>query len=243
VLSAVDAHTAHHLYEECLKGELLRGRTVILVSHHVQLCVPGSSYVVALDNGRVTYAGDSQTFRSSGAMDSLVQSDNPEAKELKTASAEMKDIELEKGLGSKEEESEASSTIATTEEDTKPVEKKKAPRKLIEEEKRAVGRISRDIWEAYILACGSGWYWLLFVVAMVLATASPVLENGWLKCVLHSVRREYSEYSLPLEYGLDLWKSTRQSTDLCFILACMPRSVHECTALFYVILTFACRSL
>ena len=48
----VDAHTAHHLYFECLKGDLMRGRTVILVSHHVQLCAPGASYIVALDNGR-----------------------------------------------------------------------------------------------------------------------------------------------------------------------------------------------
>lgn len=44
--SAVDAHTAKHIFEECLKGPLLAGRTIILVSHHVQLCLPGASYVV-----------------------------------------------------------------------------------------------------------------------------------------------------------------------------------------------------
>lgn len=47
VLSAVDAETAHHIFENALKGPLLRGRTVVLVSHHVQLCVPGSDYIVS----------------------------------------------------------------------------------------------------------------------------------------------------------------------------------------------------
>lgn len=46
VLSAVDAHTARHIYDQCLKGPLLVGRTIILVSHHVHLCLPGASYVV-----------------------------------------------------------------------------------------------------------------------------------------------------------------------------------------------------
>ncbi|KAG8871479.1 hypothetical protein FRB98_000747, partial [Tulasnella sp. 332] len=45
VLSAVDAETAQHIYEHALQGPLLEGRTVILVSHHVQLCVPGASYI------------------------------------------------------------------------------------------------------------------------------------------------------------------------------------------------------
>ena len=42
----VDAHTAHHLFERCIKGDLMRGRTVVLVSHHVQLCAPDAKYIV-----------------------------------------------------------------------------------------------------------------------------------------------------------------------------------------------------
>ena len=47
VLSAVDAHTAHHLYQNALRGPLVKGRTVILVSHHVQLVTPGAGYIVS----------------------------------------------------------------------------------------------------------------------------------------------------------------------------------------------------
>ena len=45
VLSAVDAHTAHHLYHSCLKGPLMKDRTVVLVSHHVALTAPGAAYI------------------------------------------------------------------------------------------------------------------------------------------------------------------------------------------------------
>ena len=34
---------------------LMRGRTVLLVSHHVQLCDLGASYIVALGNGHLQF--------------------------------------------------------------------------------------------------------------------------------------------------------------------------------------------
>lgn len=60
---------------------------------------------------------------------------------------------------------------------------KKAPRKLVEEEKRAVGRISRDVWSTYIHACGRWPFWVAFLLILLLAALSPVLENGWLRQV------------------------------------------------------------
>ncbi|KAI0062503.1 ATP-binding cassette transporter [Artomyces pyxidatus] len=176
VLSAVDAHTAHHLYYECLKGDLMRGRTVVLVSHHVQLCTPGASYIVALDNGRVLYRGDRDTFKASGVLSTLVQSGATDPTDT---------VATEEGATLTESEHVASSSepvydtsLAAVETDVK-VEKK-APRKLIEDEARAVGRISLDVWVTYIRACGGNWYWLLFGVVMVLAAVGPVAEKGWL---------------------------------------------------------------
>lgn len=167
----VDAHTAHHLYHECLKGELMHERTVILVSHHVQLCVPGASYIVALDNGRVQFEGNRDSFQSSTVLRTLVHSTEPaDGKDQVTEDLEEK-VEADQA-------SESSSTIAS------PAEvkvEKKPPRKLAEEEKRAVGRIGRDIWATYIWACGHEWYWATFIAILVAASISPVLENGWLK--------------------------------------------------------------
>ncbi|KAJ3515541.1 hypothetical protein NLJ89_g1687 [Agrocybe chaxingu] len=181
VLSAVDAHTAHHLYHECLKGELMEGRTVILVSHHVQLCAPGASYIVALDNGRVQFEGPKDEFYSSGAIKALVQSTSTAAQEDDKEEKEALE-EAEKRILATEAESgsEASSTVATSTPASVKLDRKPA-RKLVEEEKRAVGRISRDIWETYVWACGNGWYWMIFIFILIVASASPVIENGWLR--------------------------------------------------------------
>lgn len=157
----------------------MQGRTIILVSHHVQLCVPGASYVVALDNGRVQYQGFREEFVSSGAINALVQStnqdksgDKPEAELVETVEEK---IALQAETDESDPHSESSSTVAAT-----PKSEKK-PRKLVEEEARAVGRISREIWETYIRACGNGWYWAVFSMVLVIASLSPVVENGWLR--------------------------------------------------------------
>ncbi|KAI0683866.1 ATP-binding cassette transporter [Cytidiella melzeri] len=184
VLSAVDAHTAHHLYYECLKGDLMNGRTVILVSHHVQLCAPGASYIVALDNGRLQFQGSQAEFVASKVIQSLSQSGATDAadvtEEIKVPDVE--DLSPEPAVDAAGDKSETNSTAAPTAVDieVKP-EQKKPPRKLVEEEKRAVGRISKDIWATYLKACGGPLYWLTFAVSLVLAAAGPVLQNGWLK--------------------------------------------------------------
>jgi hypothetical protein len=181
-MGIVDAHTANHLYHECLKGDLMRERTVILVSHHVQLCVPGASYVVALDNGRVLFSGDRDAFLDSGVMSGLAQSQSTDKDNEKDDTVVIEDVAVKMETSRSDVSgSEASSTVAS-----ETTQRKKSPRKLIEEETRAVGRIRRDIWETYIWACGDGRYWVPFIALLVLAALCPVAENGWLKYVASS---------------------------------------------------------
>ncbi|KDR71589.1 hypothetical protein GALMADRAFT_792794 [Galerina marginata CBS 339.88] len=190
VLSAVDAQTANHIYHECLKGELMRGRSIILVSHHVHLCASGADYVVALENGRVNFAGSPDLFLASEFGNTLISSSPnfttaPEANNQRMlADAVEQILNEEKDSGSQLSDH----TVATTptEEDDIP---KKAPRRLIEEEKRAVGSIGRQVWFSYLKACGTNWYWTILFFFMVTAAVFPVLENAWLK---HWAGREVS---------------------------------------------------
>lgn len=50
-LSAVDAPTAKHLFENAICGPLMAGRTRILVTHAVALCLPMADLVVAMNHG------------------------------------------------------------------------------------------------------------------------------------------------------------------------------------------------
>lgn len=178
VLSAVDAHTADHLFNNCLRGELMEGRTVLLVSHHVQLCAPGASYIVALDNGRIQFQGDRQEFYASGVIDGLVQPGavpGQEEDEAKIAGAKGS-VEAIAAAPSEASSTAASSAILI---DSKSGQKK-TPRKLVEEEKRAVGRINKDVWLTYIRAAGGPWYWVILSTSLVLATLGPIVEKGWI---------------------------------------------------------------
>lgn len=59
VLSAVDSNTAAHLVQHCLNG-LLRGRTVVLVTHFVKMCTRGiedCELVVRMEDGGIKQQG------------------------------------------------------------------------------------------------------------------------------------------------------------------------------------------
>lgn len=56
VLSAVDAHVGRLIVDKALSGELARGRTRILATHHAELVLPHASYLVRLHSGEVESA-------------------------------------------------------------------------------------------------------------------------------------------------------------------------------------------
>ncbi|KAI0711031.1 P-loop containing nucleoside triphosphate hydrolase protein [Cerioporus squamosus] len=58
VFAALDVHTARWIVEKCLKGDLVRGRTVILVTHNIAVVEGVASYLVSLAlNGRIANRG------------------------------------------------------------------------------------------------------------------------------------------------------------------------------------------
>ncbi|KAJ1746171.1 hypothetical protein LPJ69_006571, partial [Coemansia sp. RSA 1752] len=58
-LSAVDAHTGRHILHKCLlnNNALMSGRTCVLVTHHMALCLPHADYVVTMQNGQIDFQG------------------------------------------------------------------------------------------------------------------------------------------------------------------------------------------
>ncbi|KAJ2808062.1 hypothetical protein H4R20_001018 [Coemansia guatemalensis] len=66
-LSAVDAQTGRHILHSCLrsKDEIMRGRTCLLVTHHMAMCLQHSEYVVLMEGGRIIFQGTPDEARSS----------------------------------------------------------------------------------------------------------------------------------------------------------------------------------
>ena len=73
-------HTAQSLVA-ALSGPLCKGRTIILVTHHISLCLPISSFLVELFQGSVRRFGSIEQLRKSGYLKEVIEREDlvPEA--------------------------------------------------------------------------------------------------------------------------------------------------------------------
>lgn len=76
IFSAVDVHTARHLYEYALTGKLADGRTRILATHHIGMCLPKTEYVVCLDGGKLAFAGRATDLQESGILETVLTNES-----------------------------------------------------------------------------------------------------------------------------------------------------------------------
>ncbi|KAJ7119364.1 hypothetical protein C8R43DRAFT_1112474 [Mycena crocata] len=54
VLAALDVHTAKWIVDKCLRGDLITGRTIIMVTHNVAMAQPIAKYVISMgSNGHI----------------------------------------------------------------------------------------------------------------------------------------------------------------------------------------------
>ena len=69
-------HTAQHIVEHCLGGSLMEGRTIILVTHHISLCIPRASYLVELKGGRIVCQGTIKDLQDAGLLRTVIDSED-----------------------------------------------------------------------------------------------------------------------------------------------------------------------
>ncbi|RDX45811.1 multidrug resistance-associated ABC transporter [Lentinus brumalis] len=171
-LSAVDSHTARFLFEKLLRGPLLANRTVILVTHHVELVLPGADYLVRMLDGRIDTQGTVKDLRASGVLDDIAQVEEIEAHNEEQA------VEAAKENPNAEIDADADADA----DGAKPaaVKSKKKPRKLIEEEHRETGSVKWHIYNTYLKA-SSYWTWGILTVLIILTQLLGVGEKVWIK--------------------------------------------------------------
>ncbi|KAF7314389.1 ABC bile acid [Mycena kentingensis (nom. inval.)] len=184
-LSAVDAHTARFLFEKLFRGSLLANRTVILVTHHVDLVLPGTHFLVRMLDGRIDTQGTVEHLRTTGVLDDIAHDAGLDAP-MEGAQAE----EGDKG------------TAAEPMRITK-------PRKLVKDEHRAIGGVKWSVYNVYLQA-SSYWTWIFLLIAVVLAQLLSVGEKLWIKtwgsAYTHNETLLYTYYSfssVDMDYPLD----------------------------------------
>ncbi|KAM0477071.1 hypothetical protein ACHAPX_006030 [Trichoderma viride] len=164
VFSALDAHVGKDVFANALLGDLAKGRTRILVTHHTSLCLPRADYAVHLSaSGIVEHAGLVEELRRTKVLNQIIEADD---------AAEPED-------GQEEIDSAIVKTNGQPSETPAPA--KKAPKKLVEDEKRETGRVKTAVYVGYLKSF-SGYTLAAFLVLLyALAQGFTLGRTYWIK--------------------------------------------------------------
>ncbi|KAI5115939.1 hypothetical protein M0805_009349, partial [Coniferiporia weirii] len=177
-LSAVDSHTSRFLYERLFLGPLMKNRTVVLVTHHVELVLPGTHYLVRMLDGRIDLQGTVKNLRERGVLESITFESTLEEHEEKLKEEDKEalvDDNAEIALGGADAGIEGQSV-----EDDTPVKYKGKPRKFIKDEVREAGSVKWSIYKTYLRA-SSYWTWAILILLVAFIQLLGFAEKYWIK--------------------------------------------------------------
>lgn len=163
-LSAVDAHTSKHIYRKCFMGDLLLGRTVILVTHQVRLCLPGASFFVKIENGHVLGCDSVENLKASGELQKLLGADDSKDEQAEDEEEEIEDL--------------VDNDNADADVD---LDNKTEAAKLVKEETSEKGQVKLKVYAKYLAACGGWVFWIALLCSYVFARFLTFGENWWLR--------------------------------------------------------------
>lgn len=174
-LSAVDSHTAKWIFTKCIKGELMRDRTCILVTHNTTLCAPLSEYVVLLENGRADVHGTSEDIIASGKLGEEIRSKSrPGSSDVSRVPSRVPSSVGDESDQTLIDNGGNHTTNANAN------GKQEKPRTTLEETK-ATGAVKWQVIKLYLQAMGRWWFWAIAVVVFGSQQFSSVASNLWIK--------------------------------------------------------------
>ncbi|OCH87310.1 P-loop containing nucleoside triphosphate hydrolase protein [Obba rivulosa] len=157
VLAALDVHTAKWIVDKCFKGDLIRGRTVILVTHNVAVASSVAEFVVSMGtDGRIA---------SQGALSRILAKDPEFSAQVKEESQEIE----------KAEEVDEANLDAPA--------RNGSDGKLIVEEEIAIGHIGWPAMKLYAHGLGGArpfLFWITFIGALLLVDLAATLQTWFL---------------------------------------------------------------
>ncbi|QRV86038.1 ABC transporter transmembrane region [Ceratobasidium sp. AG-Ba] len=155
VLSALDVHTARWIVDECLDGDLVIGRTILIVTHNVAMVSEVAEFVVSL--------GPDGCIASQGSIVDALQLNSQLRNEMKI------EEELER---------KASENV----DDTRILEKKVkiSTGQLIMVEEIAEGHVGWSALKMFLFAFGGPGFWLAYITGFVISDLLTLLQTYWL---------------------------------------------------------------
>ncbi|KAJ8522225.1 hypothetical protein ONZ45_g1124 [Pleurotus djamor] len=194
-LSAVDSHTARLILDKLFRGPLVAHRTVILVTHQINLALPSASLVVQMNDGRIVAQGTPAELQAKGVLNAILLEESRE-----TSHENLADVD-------------EASEIAKE-------EPRKEHRKLVEDESRATGSVRWSVYKSY-LESTSYWIWGVIFIFLLTTEGLSVLEKLWIRAWGNAYKDETEPLSAsrlfpfhePHKYTMTSPKSVQKLTD------------------------------
>jgi ABC-type multidrug transport system fused ATPase/permease subunit len=177
-LSAVDSHTAKWIFQHAFRGDLMKNRTCILVTHNVTLAITASDFIIVMENGRVAAQGAPDVVIASGAL----------GDELKSAEASAQPSQQASRAGSVNGDAESNGTSAKKIIDPEELQKiasvqdadnQQPGGKVRFEETKAIGRVKWPVFKFYLSSMGGIFFWICVLSLFVLQEVFTVAPSVW----------------------------------------------------------------
>ena len=205
-LSAVDSHTAQHIFDHCINGPLMLHRTCILVTHNVALCVPEAKFVVVMNNGKIQIKGTPEKVIASGALGEDMQKSaglsRPGTKAHSRATS-VKDFE--------EDDRDKLKTDTAVPGDKKVREEVKDANTRTEE--KATGSVDWQVVRLYLAAMGPWWFWIAILLGFSLENLSNAATNIWIRQWANSYHYESPQFAAQ---GMTFSSQSNNTADTVF---------------------------
>lgn len=185
--SAVDAHTGTHLFKECLLG-ILKEKTILFVTHQVEF-LPAADLILVMQNGRIAQAGTFEELLKQNIGFELLVGAHSKALESvlmvgNSSKANLNPIPEGECITYSNSSSELLHTQLDTVQENPPTESKgNNDGKLVQDEERETGSISKEVYWSYLTTVKGG----ILVPIILLAQSSfqilQIASNYWMAWV------------------------------------------------------------
>ncbi|KAF2725292.1 putative multidrug resistance protein [Polychaeton citri CBS 116435] len=179
-LSALDSRTAKHVFFKALRGDLMRGRTCILATHHTALVLPYSDLGIILDAGKIVGQGSPDELVALGLVDADLSLSQSKASDLQFETTELYNTEPEyKFHESSQIPIETKPLSFDDEENIESIGLEIDPPAY--KESKSEGAVPWRVIQIYMESMGSKLYWSVIVLGFATQQLLALGTNLWIK--------------------------------------------------------------
>ncbi|KAM3464385.1 hypothetical protein NHJ6243_002441 [Beauveria neobassiana] len=163
IFSAVDSHVGRHIMQHAIAGDICKGRTRILVTHHLGLVAEEASYFIELGNGTVQHSGPNLSdCTGAGFSGGTTTPKSASSASSSIGPSHFTSDTIEGGSGA-----------------SQGTEKK--AKKFVEDEAREKGVVKSHVYHKLITS-GGGWHlWIPLLVLLTIFESSNFGRNWWVR--------------------------------------------------------------